>query len=118
MPRGTDVTRSIFEKIIDRQIPATIVYEDEKALAFRDINPVAPTHILVVPKKRIDKLEDMTAEDSTLIGHLCFVANTVAKQESLEGYRLVINNGEEAGQTVFHLHVHVIGGRPLSWPPG
>ncbi|MBK8009921.1 MAG: histidine triad nucleotide-binding protein [Deltaproteobacteria bacterium] len=112
------MTRSIFEKIIDRQIPATIVYEDEMALAFRDINPVAPTHILVVPKKRINKLEDMTQEDSALIGHLCFVANTVAQKENLEGYRLVINNGEQAGQTVFHLHIHVIGGRPLSWPPG
>lgn len=109
---------TIFKKIIDKEIPATVVYEDEQCLAFRDINPAAPTHILVIPKKEIAQLDQMAPEDAPLIGHLMYVATLVAKQEKLEGFRLVVNNGAAAGQTVFHLHLHVIGGRSLKWPPG
>ena len=109
---------TIFQKIIDRQIPAAIVYEDEKALAFRDIQPQAPVHILVIPKKAIAKLADMTADDRDLAGHLLFVAREVAAKEKLTDYRIVINNGSGAGQSVFHLHVHLLGGRGMAWPPG
>ena|SRR5687767_12452203 len=112
------MSKNIFEKIIDRELPATIVYEDDKCLAFRDINPGAPTHVLVVPKKRIAMIENMTEADVPLIGHLMFAATKVAKQENLVGYRLVVNDRAEAGQSVFHLHVHLLGGRPFSWPPG
>ena len=109
---------NIFQKIIDRQIPATIVYEDEKALAFRDISPQAPVHILVVPKKALAKLADMKEEDKELVGHLFYVAREVAAREKLTDYRLVINNGSGVGQAVFHLHVHLLGGRSFGWPPG
>jgi histidine triad (HIT) family protein len=109
---------TIFKKIIDREIPADIVYEDEQCLAFRDINPAAPTHILVIPKKEIAQLDHMTPEDAPLMGHLMYVATQVAQQEKLPGFRLVVNCGAAAGQTVFHLHLHVIGGRGLKWPPG
>lgn len=109
---------TIFKKIIDGEIPATIVWDDEHCLAFRDINPAAPTHVLVIPKKEIAQLDQMQPEDAPLIGHLMYVATQVAKQEKLEGFRLVVNNGAAAGQTVFHLHLHVIGGRSLKWPPG
>lgn len=109
---------TIFQKIIDRQIPAAIVYEDERALAFRDIQPQAPVHILVIPKKSIAKLSDMAAGDRELVGHLLFVAREVAEKEKLTDYRIVINNGSGAGQSVFHLHVHLLGGRGMAWPPG
>lgn len=109
---------TIFKKIIDKEIPATVVYEDAQCLAFRDINPAAPTHVLVIPKKEIAQLDQMSPEDAPLVGHLMYVATLVAKQEQLEGFRLVVNNGAAAGQTVFHLHLHVIGGRSLKWPPG
>ncbi len=109
---------TIFQKIIDRQIPATIVYEDEKALAFRDISPQAPTHILVIPKKPIPGVSAMLAEDKELIGHLFFVAKLLAAQENLTDFRLVTNNGAGAGQSVFHLHIHLLGGRVMGWPPG
>ncbi len=109
---------TIFQKIIDREIPANIVYEDEKALAFRDIHPQAPVHILVIPKKPIAKIADMAAEDRELVGHLFFVAREIAEKEGLSDYRLVVNNGPEAGQSVFHLHLHLLGGRPFRWPPG
>jgi histidine triad (HIT) family protein len=109
---------SIFQKIIDREIPAAIVYEDDVALAFRDVNPQAPVHILVIPKRPIAKLADMTLEDRALAGHLLFVAREVAAREKLADYRLVVNNGSGAGQSVFHLHVHVLGGRSFDWPPG
>ena len=113
------VSDTIFAKIVRKEIPADIVYEDDLVLAFRDINPQAPTHILIVPKKPIPKIEEATSEDSVLLGHLLVKAKEVAAQVGLtEGYRLVINNGEQAGQTVFHLHVHILGGRPFSWPPG
>jgi histidine triad (HIT) family protein len=109
---------TIFRKIIDREIPADIVYEDDRALAFRDVNPQAPIHFLVVPKKDIAKVADMRPEDEALVGHLLAVAKDIAKKEKLSDYRLVINNGSGAGQSVFHLHVHVLGGRLFGWPPG
>jgi len=112
------VADTLFTKIINRELPADIVYEDDEALVFRDINPQAPVHLLVIPKKVIPKLSDSTAEDQQLLGHLLLVANKVAEQEGLENFRLNINNGADAGQTVFHLHIHVLGGRSFSWPPG
>lgn len=111
--------KTIFARIIDRELPADIVYEDEQVLAFRDINPTAPVHILIIPKKQIAQIEHMTAEDAPLVGHMMWVATQVARQESLEkGYRLVMNNGPEGGQSVYHIHLHLIGGRALSWPAG
>lgn len=111
---------TIFSKIIRKEIPADIVFEDERALAFRDVSPQAPTHILVIPKKNIPKLADASNEDADLLGHLMIVARDIARKEGLNesGYRLIVNNGSSAGQTVFHLHVHILGGRPFSWPPG
>ena len=109
---------TIFSKIIKREIPATIIYEDDLALAFRDVNPQAPVHFLVIPKKPIINLSDAKEEDQSLLGHLLLVANKVALQEGLTSFRLVTNNGAEAGQSVFHLHIHVLGGRSLDWPPG
>lgn len=112
-------TKTLFQKIIDREIPAQVVYEDNQALAFRDINPQAPVHILIIPKKPMAQIELMTSEDEALLGHLFYVATQVAKQEGLQdGYRLVVNNGVQGGQTVFHLHIHLLGGRALGWPPG
>lgn len=113
-------TDTIFGRIIRKEIPADIVYEDEQALAFRDVNPQAPTHVLIVPKKPIPKLAVATTADQSLLGHLLLVARTIAEQEGLDGdgYRLVVNNGEKAGQTVFHLHIHLLGGRRMNWPPG
>ncbi len=112
-------TKTLFQKIVDREIPAQIVYEDNQALAFRDITPQAPVHILIIPKKLISQIELMTSEDEALLGHLLYVATQVAKQEGLkDGYRLVFNNGVQGGQTVFHLHIHLLGGRALGWPPG
>jgi histidine triad (HIT) family protein len=110
---------TIFTKIINREIPAQIVYEDELALAFRDINPQAPTHILVIPKQPLPRLEVATPEDQALLGHLLLTVQQVAAQVGLKnGYRVVINNGEDGGQTVEHLHLHILGDRPLLWPPG
>lgn len=110
---------TIFSKIIRREIPADIVYEDDLCLAFRDITPQAPTHILVIPKKAIPKLSDAQTDDKALLGHLLFAVSKIAKQEKLDdGYRVVINTGEGGGQTVFHLHLHLLGGRDLGWPPG
>lgn len=112
------MAETIFSKIIRREIPADIVYEDEHCLAFRDVSPQAPVHVLVIPKQPIESLATAPAESAALLGHLLLKAVQVARQEKLEGWRTVINTGAEAGQTVFHLHVHVIGGRPLTWPPG
>jgi histidine triad (HIT) family protein len=113
------VARTVFKRIIDGELPAKIVYEDDRCLAFQDVNPQAPTHVLVIPRKEIPSLADATEEDRDLLGHLLLVADKVAKQEGLAGgYRTVINAGENAGQTVPHLHVHVLGGRRLGWPPG
>ena len=111
---------NIFAKIIRKEIPATIVYEDDRALAFRDVNPKAPVHILVVPKKAVARISEATAEDELLLGHLLMVAAEIARQEGIDGtgYRLVINKGAHAGESVPHLHVHLLGGRPMSWPPG
>ena len=110
--------KTIFARIIDRELPADIVYEDDRCLAFRDIAPAAPTHVLVIPKTPLDRIENMTEDMEADVGHLVYVATKIAKQEGLQGFRLVMNNGEEAGQSVFHIHLHVLGGRPMSWPPG
>lgn len=109
---------TIFSKIIAGDIPADVVWDDEQCLAFRDINPAAPTHILIIPKKPLVNLADASDADTPLLGHLMRVAAKVAEQEGLEDFRLVANNGAGAGQSVFHLHLHVIGGRALGWPPG
>lgn len=110
---------TIFGKIIRKEIPADIVYEDDLALAFKDVNPQAPTHILVIPKQLIPRLSEATSEDLKLMGHLLLTAKRVAEQAGLSnGYRLVINNGKDGGQTVDHLHLHILGGRALHWPPG
>ena len=110
---------TIFGKIIRREIPADIVYEDDTTLAFKDVNPQAPTHILVIPKKPIPRLSEATTEDSELMGHLLMTVKKVAEQANLtKGYRVVINNGEDAGQSVDHLHLHILGDRSLNWPPG
>jgi histidine triad (HIT) family protein len=110
---------TIFGKIIRREIPANIVYEDDLCLAFRDVAPQAPVHILLIPKKPIVNLATLEPEDQALLGHLMMTASKIAAQEGLEkGYRLVTNIGEDGGQTVYHLHFHILGGRALSWPPG
>ena len=113
------MTDTIFGKIIRREIPADIVYEDEQTLAFRDVNPQAPTHILVIPKKPIPRLSEAAPEDTALMGHLLMTVQKVAEQENLSnGYRVVINNGADGGQTVDHLHLHILGDRSMTWPPG
>ena len=109
---------TIFSKIIRKEIPSDEVYSDELCLAFRDVQPQAPTHILIIPRKEIASLREIDEKDKMLLGHLLFIATKVATQEGLKDWRTVINTGENAGQTVFHLHVHVIGGRQLNWPPG
>ncbi len=111
--------KTLFEKIIAREIPATIVYEDDLVLAFRDIKPAAPVHILIVPKKPIPRIAEAQVVDQKLLGHLLIKAAEVAKTLDLKnGYRLVINNGADGGETVPHLHVHILGGRHMDWPPG
>ena len=113
------MTDTIFGKIIRREIPADIVYEDDLTLAFKDVNPQAPTHILVIPKKPIPRLSESDAEDAALMGHLLMTVKQVAEQANLSnGYRVVINNGADGGQTVDHLHLHILGNRPMKWPPG
>ena len=109
---------TIFAKILSGDIPCDEVYSDERCLAFRDVAPQAPVHVLVIPRKPIESLRSASEQDEALLGHLLLVAAQVAKQEGLEDWRTVINSGAGAGQTVFHLHVHVIGGRALDWPPG
>lgn len=111
---------SIFQKIIDRQIPADIVYEDERVLAFRDIHPVAPVHVLVIPKKAIVSIDSASADDEALLGHLLLVAGRVAREQGVAagGYRIVTNIGSNGGQSVPHLHLHILGGRSMTWPPG
>src|SRR5271170_102288 len=107
---------TLFSKIIAREIPARIAYEDDQCLAFHDVNPQAPVHILVVPKKEIARIGNAAPEDKALLGHLIFTAQKVARQEGLDsGFRLVINNGPDGGETVAHLHVHLLGGRPMGW---
>jgi histidine triad (HIT) family protein len=110
---------NIFLKIINKQIPAKILYEDDQCLAFNDIGPQAPTHILIIPKKVIPTHAHVGDEDAALVGHLFIVARNLAKELGLEeGYRLVINCNDKGGQTVPHLHLHLMGGRQFSWPPG
>jgi histidine triad (HIT) family protein len=112
-------TETIFSRILRREIPADIVHEDELCLAFRDINPQAPVHILVIPKKPIPQLSLAEPEDHRVLGHLLLTAKRIAEAEGLtNGYRVVINNGPDGGQTVYHLHLHLLGGRPMQWPPG
>ena len=110
----------LFCKIISGEIPGTIVFRDEQATAFRDINPAAPTHILIVPNKHIDSISVLEAEDEQLVGHLFSVAGQLAKSERIDqgGYRLITNTGPDAGQTVFHIHVHLIGGQPMKHAMG
>ena len=111
---------TIFNKIIKKEIPAKIVYDDDDILAFEDIAPKAPVHILIIPKKEIKTLNDIKEEDANLIGRLTIVAKKIAKDKNIdqEGYRLVMNCNDYGGQTVYHIHLHLIGGRKLSWPPG
>ena len=111
--------KTIFKRIIDGEIPADIVYEDDRCLAFRDNNPQAPTHVLLIPRKEIASLDALEAEDAELMGHMLLVVRDLARQLGLSGgYRLVTNCGADGGQSVFHLHFHLLGGRSLDWPPG
>jgi histidine triad (HIT) family protein len=114
------MSKTLFEKIVAREIPAAIVYEDDLVVAFRDINPQAPTHVLIVPKKPIPRLGEAQAEDQAVLGHLLLKAAEVAGKLGLarSGYRLVFNNGPDAGEAVPHLHCHILGGRHMAWPPG
>jgi len=114
------MNKTLFEKIIAREVSATIIYEDDLAFALRDINPQAPTHILVIPKKPIPRLAEAKVSDQALLGHLLLKAAALAAQLGLNqsGFRVVINNGEDAGEAVPHLHIHVLGGRHMAWPPG
>ncbi|KAL3884348.1 hypothetical protein ACJMK2_024495 [Sinanodonta woodiana] len=110
---------TIFGKIIRKEIPCSLIYEDDQCIAFKDISPQAPIHFLVVPKKPIVMLDEAKAEDQQLLGHLLLVAKKVAREQGLDdGYRLTINNGRDGGQSVYHLHIHVMGGRQMEWPPG
>ena len=111
---------TLFEQIINREVPAQIIHEDDQCVAFRDINPQAPIHVLVIPKKAIPRLGEVTDSDKGLLGHLLLTAAEVAKREGVaeNGYRLVVNQGWHAGESVPHLHVHVLGGRQMKWPPG
>lgn len=110
---------TIFKQIIDKKIPANIVYEDEKCVAFKDVNPQAPVHILVIPKEEIAMLQEVSEDHQEILGYLLLIAAKVAKEAGLKtGYRVVINNGPDACQTVNHIHLHVMGGRGFAWPPG
>ena len=111
---------TIFTKIINKEIPADILYENDSVIAFRDVNPQAPVHFLVIPKKEIPTLNDIEEDDKVIIGELFLVAKKLAKKEGLEkkGYRTIFNCNEDGGQTVFHIHLHVMGGRQMEWPPG
>ena len=114
------MSKTLFEKIIAREVPASIVYEDELVLAFRDTKPQAPTHVLIIPKKPIPRIAEAQPDDHKVLGHLLLKAAEVAKSLGLDktGFRLVFNNGPDAGEAVPHLHCHIIGGRRLGWPPG
>jgi histidine triad (HIT) family protein len=111
---------TLFEKIVNREVPAQIIHEDDRCVAIRDINPQAPIHVLVIPKKAIPRLGEATDVDETLLGHLLLTAAEVAKREGIaeNGYRVIVNQGWQAGESVPHLHVHVLGGRQMKWPPG
>jgi histidine triad (HIT) family protein len=111
---------TIFKRIIDREIPADIVYEDDRCLAFRDVNPQAPTHVLVIPKKEIASIDALADDDAALVGHMMLVIRNLARQTGVEknGYRVIVNTGPDGGQSVDHLHFHLLAGRPMKWPPG
>ncbi len=111
--------KTIFKKIIDREIPADIVHEDDLCLAFNDISPQAPTHVLLIPKKEIPTVNDLTEDDQQLMGHMILVASQLARKLGVgDGYRLVVNCGPDAGQEVYHIHIHLLAGRKMKWPPG
>jgi histidine triad (HIT) family protein len=111
--------KTIFQRIIDKEIPAKIIYEDDRCLAFHDVSPQAPTHILVIPKKPITSIAAIDSSDADLLGHMWLVIRDLAKQQKLDrGYRVVVNCGREGGQSVDHLHFHLLGGRQMTWPPG
>jgi histidine triad (HIT) family protein len=111
--------KTLFEKIVEREIPAQIVYEDDLVLAIRDLHPQAPTHVLIFPKRPVPRIAEAEPDDQSLLGQLLLKAAEVARKLELKnGYRLVINNGADGGETVPHLHCHILGGRPLAWPPG
>ncbi|TAL68944.1 MAG: histidine triad nucleotide-binding protein [Bacteroidetes bacterium] len=114
------MTDSVFTKIQKREIPSNIIYEDEMVFAFEDINPVSPVHFLIVPKKQIPTMNDLQEQDKILLGHILLTASKIAKEKGIsdDGYRLVINCNKGAGQTVFHIHCHLLGGRTFNWPPG
>ena len=113
------MTDSIFQKIIDKEIPAVILFEDDKCLAFKDINPIAPIHVLIIPKKPIEKISDSKKEDTELLGYLLLKAGDIARELGVEeAFRLVVNNGAGEQKTLFHLHINLIAGREFSWPPG
>lgn len=114
------MTDCLFCGIINGKIPSDLIYEDKEMIAFKDINPQAPTHILIVPRRHIQSLSEMTEADKGLTGNLLFAARKIAQDQGIsnEGYRVVVNNGQNGGQTVFHLHLHLMGGRPMAWPPG
>lgn len=113
------MANNVFQKIIDKELPADIVYEDERSLAFRDVNPLAPTHILIIPKKPIENIFDADEADEALLGHLFIAARKVAEKLGLQdkGVRLIINNGPDAGQEVPHIHIHFMGGKRMGWKP-
>ena len=110
----------LFCKILDSEIPCDIVYENDQVIAFRDVNPQAPTHILVIPRKHIPTVNDLTVDDKSIVGEMMLAAQAIAAQEGIDerGYRTVMNCNADAGQTVFHIHLHVLGGRRMNWPPG
>jgi histidine triad (HIT) family protein len=114
------VGKTLFQKIADKELPSTLVYEDDQVVAFKDIDPQAPTHVLIVPRKPIPRIAEATPEDHKVLGHLLLKAAQVARELGLEasGYRLVINNGAHGGEAVPHLHLHILGGRQMKWPPG
>jgi len=110
----------LFCRIVDGEIPADVIYQSESAIAFRDINPQAPTHVLIIPRRHVSTINDLDVGDQELVGSLVLAAKAIAQQEGLadDGYRVVMNCGEGAGQSVFHIHLHLLGGRLLNWPPG
>ena len=113
------MSKTIFQRIIDKEVPARVVYEDDLCLAFHDVNPQAPVHVLVIPKRPVRSVADLAAEDQGLAGHLLLACRRIAEDLKLDGgYRIVANIGPDAGQTVDHLHLHILAGRALSWPPG
>ncbi len=112
------MSETIFTKIINKEIPAAIVYEDEHVVAFRDIDPKAPVHVLIVPRKPVPTVDDLEEDDAILVGRMVLAAKNIAGAEGLDGYRLVINCKQSGGQAVYHLHLHLLGGRDMKWPPG